>query len=184
MAVCGGQLECCSRTCSARCGECRGLPGLPKDGFIQRSKHISHPCERLLYCQHRCGLACSKEHECNSKCQEKCSQSCDHHACQQPCSEPCPPCMHPCSWACVHQTCPVVCGAVSSFIPETSMTYSSHTCRSVLGSRAMKCAQEPLNVVTHVRQVCSHERYQRTLLTFNSMRRALRTSEMPELHVG
>ncbi|KAF8265012.1 hypothetical protein EI94DRAFT_1737067 [Lactarius quietus] len=77
--VCRANTTCCGRTCKARCHD-----ALPRG----RTHHQSHPCERMLKCQHFCGLPCSSDHSCNPKCSES------------DCWEPCPPCMEPCDWRC------------------------------------------------------------------------------------
>lgn len=118
-SVCSGQLGCCARPCRSKCSECQGITkaamatDAPVTGRIPRSHHRSHPCERLLYCQHLCGLACSKNHECNTKCSQKCRQTCSHSSCPAPCWKPCAPCMEPCEWICQHFSCSVLCGSVS-----------------------------------------------------------------------
>ncbi|KAF9023025.1 P-loop containing nucleoside triphosphate hydrolase protein [Hymenopellis radicata] len=105
-AICKGIMACCSRACSSTCDECCTLTTAAlspqPSSRIPRTTHRTHPCERLLYCQHRCGRDCSQDHECNNTCSEKCRQTCSHHSCKKPCSEPCPPCMEPCSWMCGH----------------------------------------------------------------------------------
>ena len=115
--VCGGMTTCCSRKCMSRCHECRTITkekttarSLP----LVRSHHRDHACQRLLKCQHLCGLPCSSDHSCNPKCSQVCRQRCSHRQCKKPCWEPCPPCMEPCEWRCPHHSCPVVCGSVSS----------------------------------------------------------------------
>jgi hypothetical protein len=117
--VCGGMTTCCSRQCTSRCHECQTITkekttasarSLP----LVRIHHRDHPCQRLLKCQHLCGLPCSAEHSCNPKCPQLCRQRCSHRRCKKPCWEPCPPCMEPCEWRCPHHSCPVVCGSVSS----------------------------------------------------------------------
>ena len=119
---CGGALQCCTKTCKSSCASCRVLtnqqtPEVPPQGKIVRTHHGGHPCERLLYCEHKCGLQChSKDQECNASCREPCRQQCAHHKCTKPCSEPCAPCMEPCSWICAHASCPVLCGSVSQSI--------------------------------------------------------------------
>lgn len=121
-SICGGQLACCSRSCRAKCWECQfatkaALAGaLPVSGRMSRSQHRTHPCERLLYCQHLCGLPCSQDHECNTACGQTCRQTCSHHSCPDPCSKPCAPCMEPCEWSCRHISCSVLCGSVSPSI--------------------------------------------------------------------
>ena len=104
--LCGGTMLCCSRSCRSKCSDCQQVtkPSLPHNfvGIIARTSHVEHPCERLLYCQHNCGLACSQNHDCNSMCAEQCRQTCSHHACTLPCWQPCPPCMEPCDWTCAH----------------------------------------------------------------------------------
>ena len=112
---CRGALSCCSRTCKAHCGDCQTITRQTMENAprkISRIHHQAHLCERTLYCQHKCGLACSQDHQCNSTCKEKCRQQCSHNHCKQPCSVPCAPCMEPCMWQCEHASCPVLCGSV------------------------------------------------------------------------
>ena len=116
---CRGVLSCCSRTCKAVCSECQKVTierteSTVPTGKITRTSHRTHPCERMLYCQHKCGLACSQDHECNTACSEKCRQQCSHNRCTQPCHVACAPCMEPCMWQCEHAACPVLCGSVWS----------------------------------------------------------------------
>lgn len=110
---CNGNLQCCSKQCKSSCGECQ-LLNTGGSTRATRLHHQPHPCERLLYCQHKCGIACSNEHKCNIKCKEPCRQQCTHHRCPKPCSEACAPCMEPCVWSCPHFACPVLCGSVST----------------------------------------------------------------------
>lgn len=117
-ATCGGQLECCSKTCQSKCHECRErsmVDSTAAPSSILRTTHQPHECDRSLYCQHLCGLSChSGKEDCNDSCQEQCRQGCSHQTCTKGCSTPCPPCMEPCTWNCIHHSCPVPCGSVSS----------------------------------------------------------------------
>lgn len=114
---CGGTMECCSKACKSLCSECQsasvGPTVLTLRTQVVRAVHLSHPCDRSLYCQHSCGLDCSQDHHCNTRCKQACRQQCLHHKCSKPCSEPCAPCMEPCPWSCAHHSCPVLCGSVS-----------------------------------------------------------------------
>ncbi|PIL26781.1 hypothetical protein GSI_11117 [Ganoderma sinense ZZ0214-1] len=143
---CGGTLQCCSRTCKAHCSACQSqtaqhangvVSGAPAARGISRTHHVGHPCERLLYCQHKCGRDCAKEHECNTECREACRQQCAHHRCKEPCFSPCAPCMKECEWACAHFKCPVLCGSICSRLPcDEACTKSlkcGHPCPSVCG---------------------------------------------------
>lgn len=131
---CGGEMNCCGRTCKSRCFECqklsldiKELAGERSTTVVERSTHKYHLCERTLYCQHRCGNHCHpKDQGCNSTCQEQCRQQCDHQKCRRPCSVPCAPCMEPCSWKCSHRSCPVACGSVCQrpFIQDMTQTVS------------------------------------------------------------
>ncbi|KAI0816803.1 hypothetical protein BC628DRAFT_1334253 [Trametes gibbosa] len=144
MEQCNGALECCTKSCKAACGKCQ-LETLSHDfeaanikgNKIARVHHIPHPCERPMYCQHNCGLPCSREHECNTKCKGTCRQQCVHHCCPRPCSEPCAPCMEPCVWSCAHFSCPVLCGSICSRLPCdepcTTTLPCGHQCPSVCG---------------------------------------------------
>jgi hypothetical protein len=114
--VCGGLTTCCSRKCTSRCHECQKVTKEKAPGGsrpLVRTHHRDHPCQRLLKCQHLCGLPCSSDHSCNPKCPQACRQRCIHRTCDKPCWEPCPPCVEPCGWLCPHHSCPVVCGSVS-----------------------------------------------------------------------
>ncbi|KAH9987465.1 AAA domain-containing protein [Russula compacta] len=138
--VCGGLTTCCSRLCTSRCHECQKvtkekIPGTSRP-FI-RAHHRDHACQRLLKCQHLCGLPCSPDHSCNPKCPQACRQRCGHRKCEKPCWEPCPPCMEPCEWHCPHHSCPVVCGSPCSRLPcdypcKQKLT-CGHECPSVCG---------------------------------------------------
>ena len=115
--VCGGLTTCCSRPCTSRCHECQTVTkeNITARSFpLARTHHRDHACQRLLKCQHLCGLPCSSDHSCNPKCPQTCRQRCSHRECKKPCWEPCPPCMEPCEWHCSHHSCPVMCGSVSS----------------------------------------------------------------------
>lgn len=123
-SICGGQLSCCSRSCRSKCCECQfatkaaSADAPAATGRLARSQHKTHPCERLLYCQHLCGRPCSQDHGCNTACDQKCRQACSHRSCPKHCSKPCAPCMEPCDWSCRHISCPVLCGSVSPTIPS------------------------------------------------------------------
>ncbi|KAI8974770.1 hypothetical protein BD414DRAFT_424028 [Trametes punicea] len=138
-APCKGVMECCSKLCKASCGDCQALntPQLIGGNKITRTHHASHPCQRLLYCQHECGLPCSQEHECNTKCNGPCRQQCEHHHCPKPCAEPCAPCMEPCNWSCPHFSCSVPCGSICSRLPCdepcSRMLSCGHSCSSICG---------------------------------------------------
>ncbi|KAH9848820.1 hypothetical protein C2E23DRAFT_738850 [Lenzites betulinus] len=149
---CAGKLQCCTKRCKAACGECQRETSShepdatkAKGSKIARIRHVTHPCERPMYCQHNCGLPCSSEHECNTKCKEPCRQQCVHHRCPKPCSDPCAPCMEPCVWSCAHFSCPVLCGSICSRLPCdepcTTMLKCGHRCPSVCGERCedQKC---------------------------------------------
>ncbi|KDQ62856.1 hypothetical protein JAAARDRAFT_202408 [Jaapia argillacea MUCL 33604] len=139
--TCNGQMGCCSRTCKSRCSDCqylsRATPAPNPQGPVARSRHRPHPCERSLYCEHRCGLDCSERHECSTDCRQSCRQICSHHTCPKPCSDPCPPCMEPCGWRCIHHSCPVACGSICSRLPCDEpcprTLRCTHPCPSVCG---------------------------------------------------
>ncbi|KAH9043919.1 hypothetical protein EDB85DRAFT_732741 [Lactarius pseudohatsudake] len=140
--ICGGQTACCSRMCKSRCHECQEITrdnAAPRAGAVPpvRTHHKSHPCERMLKCQHFCGLACSSDHSCNPKCPQSCRQRCGHQICQKECWEPCPPCMEPCEWRCSHHSCPVVCGSICSRLPcDKACEWRldcGHMCPSICG---------------------------------------------------
>ncbi|KAI1789230.1 hypothetical protein LXA43DRAFT_1155066 [Ganoderma leucocontextum] len=137
---CGGTLQCCSRTCKAFCSACQSQTiqhGGAVAGRVSRTHHVGHPCERLLYCQHKCGRDCAKEHQCNTECRQACRQQCPHHKCLEPCFKPCAPCMKECEWSCAHFTCPVLCGSICSRLPCdepcTKSLKCGHPCPSVCG---------------------------------------------------
>ncbi|KAL4242825.1 hypothetical protein ABKN59_011535 [Abortiporus biennis] len=138
-ATCGGILGCCSRACKSPCHKCQTRSNnlIAGDGTIERKLHESHPCERMLYCQHLCGLACAQDHSCNTSCQQQCRQQCIHHHCTNPCSHPCAPCMEPCSWSCEHHSCPVLCGSICTRLPCDEPCRKTlacgHNCPSVCG---------------------------------------------------
>ncbi|KAI0294246.1 hypothetical protein B0F90DRAFT_1758208 [Multifurca ochricompacta] len=146
--ICGGLMTCCSRTCPSRCHECQsvtqGQAGAVRitSGHSARTHHLSHPCQRLLKCQHLCGLPCSSDHSCNPQCAGSCRQRCSHRKCEKPCWEPCPPCMEPCEWRCPHQSCPVVCGSICSRLPCDRACRKElkcgHECPSICGEPCEK----------------------------------------------
>lgn len=112
-AQCGGILQCCSKSCTSKCHLCVALSRSEGSiGRVVRNQHKTHPCERILFCEHLCGIACSRDHECNDRCEQQCRQSCSHHDCRLKCSTPCPPCLEACTWTCEHHVCPVACGSV------------------------------------------------------------------------
>ena len=115
--VCGGMTTCCSRPCMSRCHECQTVTkerAAARSLPLVRSHHREHACQRLLKCQHLCGLLCSPDHSCNPKCPQACRQRCSHRECKKQCSKPCPPCTGPCEWRCYHHWCPLMCGSVRS----------------------------------------------------------------------
>ncbi|KXN82346.1 NFX1-type zinc finger-containing protein 1 [Leucoagaricus sp. SymC.cos] len=147
---CAQPLQCCTKACKSPCSSCRLVTiqhtaqhtaphtAPQTTGRILRSHHATHPCERMLYCEHRCGLDCHpKDQNCNSSCQQTCRQQCVHHKCRRPCSEPCSPCMEPCTWACIHMRCPVPCGSICSRLPCDEpcgkILECGHPCPSVCG---------------------------------------------------
>ncbi|KXN87132.1 NFX1-type zinc finger-containing protein 1 [Leucoagaricus sp. SymC.cos] len=139
---CAQPLQCCTKACKSRCSSCRLVTiqhvAPQTTGRILRSHHATHPCERMLYCEHKCGLDCHpKDQNCNSSCQQTCRQQCVHRKCRRPCSEPCSPCMEPCTWACIHMRCPVPCGSICSRLPCDEpckkILKCGHPCPSVCG---------------------------------------------------
>ncbi|KAI0316338.1 AAA domain-containing protein [Amylostereum chailletii] len=143
-AICDSAMTCCSRSCNAKCFQCQKL-SIPPDapvpaGIIPRVRHESHPCDRILKCQHVCGLDCSPNHNCNGQCGQPCRQQCSprgYHACPKACWETCSPCTEPCLWTCPHIACPVPCGSVCSRLPCdelcTNTLACGHPCPSVCG---------------------------------------------------
>jgi hypothetical protein len=117
--LCDQPLDCCSKKCKGRCGECQKWNlnvNQARSGPIERVNHTRHPCERGLYCQHLCGRPCHpKDQGCNSECKEPCRQRCIHYTCPDPCSATCAPCLDACPWKCAHHECPVACGSVCWF---------------------------------------------------------------------
>jgi hypothetical protein len=159
--VCGGLTQCCSRTCKSPCHICQKITkpnvdvGSQPSQRLIRTYHQEHACERLLKCQHFCGLPCSTNHSCNAKCSQKCRQRCGHRKCEKPCWEPCPPCMEPCEWHCPHQSCPVVCGSVSlEKIPDLLVTRSIRIYRFVPAYPVTILANKNWHVATNALQVC------------------------------
>ncbi|KAI0369710.1 P-loop containing nucleoside triphosphate hydrolase protein [Pilatotrama ljubarskyi] len=148
--TCAGVMSCCGRSCKARCNQCQVLNGPPepsqnddlegseeRSAVVQRVKHVSHPCQRSLFCGHLCGKECAREHECTIFCKAPCRQVCVHARCRNFCSTPCAPCQEPCTWHCAHQACPLPCGAICSRLPcdqrcEKSLA-CGHRCPSVCG---------------------------------------------------
>ncbi|KXN84450.1 NFX1-type zinc finger-containing protein 1, partial [Leucoagaricus sp. SymC.cos] len=139
---CAQPLQCCTKACKSPCSSCRLVTiqhtASQTTGIILRSHHATHPCERTLYCEHKCGLDCHpKDQNCNLSCRQTCRRQCVHHECQRPCSEPCSPCMEPCTWACIHMRCPVLCGSICSRLPCDEpcgkILECGHPCPSVCG---------------------------------------------------
>ncbi|KAK0186426.1 hypothetical protein F5146DRAFT_1161311 [Armillaria mellea] len=143
LRACGGSMSCCGKMCKTSCGDCTKLNldarGIKEDINlrIMRALHESHKCERLLFCQHQCGLDCSQDHECNTSCKRACRQRCSHHKCPKPCAEDCPPCAEPCDWICRHLSCPVLCGSICARLPCDEpcriILQCGHVCPSVCG---------------------------------------------------
>jgi hypothetical protein len=103
-SVCGKDMSCCSGKCKAKCTDCQLL-------HPRRKIHASHPCDRVLHCQHLCKVPCSPNHTCI--CEQPCRQVCSHSRCNAKCSSPCNPCAEQCIWSCAHHSCPMPCGSVS-----------------------------------------------------------------------
>ncbi|KAK0433784.1 hypothetical protein EV421DRAFT_1718181 [Armillaria borealis] len=155
LKACGGTMPCCGRSCQSSCWDCTTL-NLPSaapgtEGVlalaVKRTLHKSHKCERLLFCQHKCGLDCSQDHECNISCAQACRQRCSHHKCPKRCAEDCAPCAQPCDWICPHLCCPVLCGSICARLPcdEPCRTVlqCGHICPSVCGEPCLqqKCIE-------------------------------------------
>lgn len=128
--LCDQPMDCCPtpKICKGRCGECQARNLTPDEvpcGPIHRLNHAKHPCERVLYCQHRCGCPCHpKDQGCNKRCKQPCRQSCTHYKCPAPCFTPCSTsCLEMCPWRCDHHQCPVACGSVC--LPDDSLKFSS-----------------------------------------------------------
>ena len=114
--LCDQVLDCCSKKCKGRCGDCQKQNSdvtKVQLGEIKRIQHTEHLCERALYCLHLCGLKCHPMNQgCNSNCAQPCRQRCIHHSCPKRCSIACAPCLEACPWKCPHYECPVACGSV------------------------------------------------------------------------
>ncbi|KAK0211877.1 hypothetical protein IW262DRAFT_1280087 [Armillaria fumosa] len=155
LEACGGTMSCCGRPCQSSCWDCMTLnlpPAAPEvEGLLALAVihilHQSHKCERLLFCQHKCGLDCSQNHECNTSCAQACRQRCPHHKCPKRCAEDCAPCAEPCDWICPHLCCPVSCGSICARLPcdEPCRTVlqCGHICPSVCGEPCLqqKCIE-------------------------------------------
>lgn len=90
----------CGHLCIGRCHDCQKLNEKGDGhGRITRTRHVSHRCGRMLFCQHPCAEDCgdSASHECTNSCQAACRRVCTHAACQKLCGEPCEPCKEPCT---------------------------------------------------------------------------------------
>ncbi|KIJ68146.1 hypothetical protein HYDPIDRAFT_107807 [Hydnomerulius pinastri MD-312] len=137
-ARCAEFMSCCSKSCNAPCYQCQAISRQPEEaGLIQRTKHLVHPCQTRLYCEHPCQEPCSEGHKHSMRCRGKCRQICSHAQCRRDCSFPCAPCKEPCTWVCSHHTCPVPCGSVCARLPcdkrcENSLA-CGHRCPSVCG---------------------------------------------------
>ncbi|KAK0451445.1 uncharacterized protein EV420DRAFT_1621833 [Desarmillaria tabescens] len=170
LKACGGTMSCCEETCKSFCGDCTELTLPGARGIqvflgvqIKRILHKSHQCERLLFCQHKCGLDCSRDHECNTSCALECRQHCSHYKCPKPCAQDCAPCAEPCDWICPHFRCPVLCGSICARLPCDEPCHSvlqcGHICSSVCGEpcRQQKCIEclpdeDKLDIVDFVMQ--------------------------------
>ena len=100
-ASCGGILSCCGRDCNARCHQCQVLNVEGTDPDQDRAvlrKHREHSCQKRLFCEHICSLACSQDHQCATICKAACRQACPHAKCNRYCSDPCAPCQAKCTW--------------------------------------------------------------------------------------
>lgn len=83
---CRGTMQCCGKECKSSCYICQHETAgaaftIEDESTILRASHILHPCERRLYCEHLCGVACSQDHQCNTKCAQACRQRCAHYKC-------------------------------------------------------------------------------------------------------
>jgi hypothetical protein len=153
--ACGGLTDCCSGPCTARCHECQKVTQekatVPLGSFpLVRLHHHSHLCQRLLKCQHPCGLPCSSDHSCNQECPKRCRQRCAHRKCKEPCWMPCPPCTDRCNWRCPHESCPVVCGSVSKF--KSTIFNASLRAKPAL----QICSRLPCDRPCKQRLLCGH----------------------------
>lgn len=148
---CGRLMECCSKECRGRCGECQKKNldvNEARSGLIARINHATHPCERALYCQHLCGSPChSKDQGCNNECKKPCRQRCVHYECQKHCSAPCTPCLKACPWKCVHHECPVACGSVRQLYNQSDTSLLNRIFRFVPDSHATNRVPRCLNVL-------------------------------------
>jgi len=97
---CDGIMSCCGRSCNSSCWKCQSQSSQARDdsGKVSRIKHMSHQCEKRLYCEHQCAEFCSENHQCTTSCKGPCRQVCAHTKCRNYCSTPCPPCQEPCTW--------------------------------------------------------------------------------------
>ncbi|EIN11698.1 P-loop containing nucleoside triphosphate hydrolase protein [Punctularia strigosozonata HHB-11173 SS5] len=136
---CNTPMGCCNKTCPSPCSQCQAFNARPGDeeSKVPRTNHKPHPCERSLFCGHRCQNPCSETHECTSFCKESCRQVCEHARCRKPCGAACAPCQEPCTWACPHYSCPVPCGSVCARLPCdrrcSTILLCGHRCPSVCG---------------------------------------------------
>ncbi|KAF8128159.1 hypothetical protein EV363DRAFT_1585143 [Boletus edulis] len=135
---CAELMACCGKSCNATCDACQSINDtLTTGGATKRTKHVAHPCQKYLYCEHPCQEPCSEQHEHSTRCTLKCRQICPHAQCKRPCSEPCAPCKQPCTWVCPHHTCPVPCGSVCARLPCDrrceKVLRCGHQCPSVCG---------------------------------------------------
>ena len=151
-APCGGTLTCCTHACKSSCARCQSVTRQRNGQLLRRivrAHRVAHPCERMLYCEHQCGLDCHlKEEPCNASCKGKCRQECVHHKCPKACSEPCAPCMEPCPWICAHTTCPVLCGSVSPGLNSWNGAISNILPRYAPASHVMNHATTSSSAVT------------------------------------
>ncbi|KAK0470915.1 hypothetical protein IW261DRAFT_1586260 [Armillaria novae-zelandiae] len=133
LEACGGTMPCCGTSChQSSFWDCTTLnlrpaaPGVEQILALAVKRHKSHKCERLLFCQYKCGLDCSQDHECNNSCAQACRQHCSHHGYPKRCAESCAPCAELCDWICPHLFCPLLCGSICACLP------CDEPCRTIL----------------------------------------------------
>jgi hypothetical protein len=106
---CQGERQQCGHRCKQRCGSCF-LARLSTEGATQHRGACGQPCDRDLFCNHRCTGLCHGARDC-SPCEQKCTTRCSHSACSASCRDPCALCVEPCSWGCEHiEKCDLPCG--------------------------------------------------------------------------
>ncbi|KAL7565937.1 hypothetical protein ACA910_008397 [Epithemia clementina (nom. ined.)] len=120
------QMLSCDHPCQKRCGSCGSGHDCKK------------PCERTLFCGHRCLTKCHVPDRCPPCPNGQCGNRCAHSSCPKSCKEVCASCVEPCDWECKHRgKCMLVCGAPCNRLPCNERCHKTlacgHRCPSLCG---------------------------------------------------